>query len=152
MGRGFWQATVHGITELNMTERTHARAHAHTHTHTRARTHTPLNISSSLTQSFHPQQIYTHIYVQEYWEFPSGLVIRIHPTIQHPKKQAKLIYVIRSQDRSHLWRERGVSERGHRRLLAMRHFLTRLLVVWMSSLCDNSLMSCAFLKIYIVLQ
>ena len=30
MGRGAWQATVHGIAELNLTE----RAHEHTHTHT----------------------------------------------------------------------------------------------------------------------
>ena len=34
-------------------------------------------------------------------------MIRIHPIVQHPKKQAKLIYSIRSQDRSYLWRERG---------------------------------------------
>ena len=39
------------------------------------------------------------MYVQEYWEFPSGQVIRIHPIVQHPKKQAKLIYSIRGQDR-----------------------------------------------------
>ena len=38
MGGGVWQATVHEITELDMTEqlnacaRAHARAHTHTHT------------------------------------------------------------------------------------------------------------------------
>ena len=34
--RGAWWVTVHGIAELDMTERlsTHARAHTHTHTHT----------------------------------------------------------------------------------------------------------------------
>ena len=37
--RGLWQATVHGVAKLDMTERlsTHARVLSHTHTHT----HTP---------------------------------------------------------------------------------------------------------------
>ena len=33
MDRGAWQVTVHGVTESDMTERTHT--HTHTHTHTR---------------------------------------------------------------------------------------------------------------------
>ena len=33
--RGAWQATVHGVTELDMTEQlnVHLRVHTHTHTH-----------------------------------------------------------------------------------------------------------------------
>ena len=33
MDRGTWWATVHGVTESDMTECTHARAHTHTHIH-----------------------------------------------------------------------------------------------------------------------
>ena len=36
MDRGAWQATVHGVSEL---DRLSAHAHAHTHTHTHTHTH-----------------------------------------------------------------------------------------------------------------
>ena len=43
MGRGAWRATVHRITEPNMTKATeHMRACAHTHTHTHTHTNTTL--------------------------------------------------------------------------------------------------------------
>ena len=34
MDRRAWKATVHEVTELDMTECTHANTHTHTHTHT----------------------------------------------------------------------------------------------------------------------
>ena len=34
MDRGAWQAIVHGITELDMTEQLIVHTHTHTHTHT----------------------------------------------------------------------------------------------------------------------
>ena len=35
MDRGAWQATVHGVTDIDTTEQlTHTYIHTHTHTHT----------------------------------------------------------------------------------------------------------------------
>ena len=33
MNRGAWQATVHGVTESDMTEHTYTHTHTHTHIH-----------------------------------------------------------------------------------------------------------------------
>ena len=40
MDRGAWQATVHGVTELDTNEYLSARTHTHTYTHTHTHTHT----------------------------------------------------------------------------------------------------------------
>ena len=44
MYRGAWQATVHGITELDRTEQL---THTHTHTHT----HTPILVAAAMVAS-----------------------------------------------------------------------------------------------------
>ena len=55
MGRGSWQAAVHGCRELDMTERlsmhTRACACAHTHTHTHTHTHYPSESDAVLQRS-----------------------------------------------------------------------------------------------------
>ena len=40
MDVGTWHATVHWVTESDMTEHKHSHAHTHTHTHTHTQTHT----------------------------------------------------------------------------------------------------------------
>jgi len=45
MGRGAWRVTVHGITELDMTEYSHMHTHTHTHTLTQS---SSLNATSLL--------------------------------------------------------------------------------------------------------
>ena len=59
MERGAWQATVLGITELNMTEYTHPDTHTHIHRyrHTHTHTHT-YNIYLFFHSSISPQVVF----------------------------------------------------------------------------------------------